>query len=240
MTAELIDFTVRIDTGRWSETVLRSIDLQVPDRQITALLGESGCGKSMVARALTGHLPGTAASSGEVRVGGSARALWEDGRIGYLPQAGIEAFAAGKGVGGQLRERAQRFGRWSVERACEAARYPVEMSELNPDQHSGGQIQRAALAAALLSAPSLLVVDEPTESLDTETGVAVWRTLRKYADSGPAVLTITQNVQMLVALAVADRIVVMREGWVVAAGPAGDVARLDEPYVQGFFRPFGR
>ena len=66
------------------------------------------------------------------------------------------------------------YRRWSVGRACAAARYPAEQADLYPDQHSGGPIQRAALAAALLPAPRVLVADEPAASLDTGTAYGVW------------------------------------------------------------------
>ncbi|WP_221635307.1 hypothetical protein [Actinomadura hallensis] len=57
MPAELCELTVRIDTGRWSETVLDAVDLVVPDGAVTALLREAGCGTSMAAAALTGSPP---------------------------------------------------------------------------------------------------------------------------------------------------------------------------------------
>ncbi|QWF82823.1 ATP-binding cassette domain-containing protein [Amycolatopsis sp. CA-230715] len=225
--AELRDVTVHIDTGRWSETVLDAVSLTVPEGRITALIGESGCGKSMTAAALTGRLPASAASSGQVRVTGT---------LGYVPQSGVTAFKPDQAVGTQLRELERLHRRWSVERACTAAGYPEDVAELLPQQHSGGQIQRAALAAALLPSPELLVADEPTASLDAENAYRVWKTLREYADEGAAVLVITQDVPLLAAIGAADRMVVLRAGRVVAADSAAAVAALDDQYVRGFFR----
>lgn len=240
-TAELRALTVRIDTGRWAETVLDAVDLDVPAGRITALLGESGCGKSMVAAALAGRLPASARSTGQVRVDG---AVVRDGRwrevrgrtVGLVPQEGVTAFDAGETVGAQLRELERRYGRWSLDRACEAARYPAELLDLRPGQHSGGQIQRAALAAALLPAPDVLIADEAAASLDLETAYGVWTTLRAYADGGAAVLAITHDVPMLTATRVADRVVLMRGGKVVATGALAELAALADPYVRGFFR----
>ncbi len=72
MTAELCRLTVRVDTGRWSETVLTEVDLVVPAGRITAVLGGPGAGKTMVGSALTGRLPATAQYQGRVLINGEA------------------------------------------------------------------------------------------------------------------------------------------------------------------------
>ena len=245
MPAELCELTVRVDTDRWSETVLDAVDLLVPDGKITALLGESGCGKSMAAAALTGSLPDSARVTGQVRIDGEpvlGQHRWRrlrGGTVGFLPQAGVTAFRAEDTVGAQLRELEDRYRRWSFDRACAAARYPTELADLHPHQHSGGQIQRAALAAALLPGPRVLIADEPTASLDTQTAYGVWATLRRYADAGAAVLVITHDVPMLASARIADHVVLMRGGKVTAAGRLTDLAALDDPYARGFFQPSG-
>ena len=240
--AELRDLTVRIETDRWSETALDGMDLVVPGGQIIALLGESGCGKSMAAAALTGTLPASARSSGEVRINGEPVHEWRllrGGTVGFVPQEGVTAFDSSETVGAQLRRLEDRHRRWSLDRACDAARYPAELFDLYPGQHSGGQIQRAALAAALLPSPGILVADEPAGSLDTETAYGVWTTLRRYADAGAAVLVVTHDVPMLTATRVADQLVVMRGGRVAAAGGTTELAAQTDPYVRGFFQPDG-
>ncbi|TDC53895.1 ABC transporter ATP-binding protein [Actinomadura sp. KC345] len=240
--AELRGLTVHIDTGRWSETALDGMDLVVPEGQIIALLGESGCGKSMAAAALTGTLPESAGSTGQVLIGGvpvdDPRRL-RGGTVGFVPQEGVTAFDPSDTVGAQLRRLERRHRQWSLDRACAAAHYPAELLELYPGQHSGGQIQRAALAAALLPSPGVLIADEPAGSLDTETAYGVWTTLRRYADAGAAVLVITHDVPMLTATRVADQLVLMRHGKVAAAGGTSEMAALADPYVRGFFQPDG-
>lgn len=241
MPAELRELTVHIDTGRWNETVLDAVDLVVPDGKITALLGESGCGKSMAAAALTGSLPDSARTTGQVRINGEpvhGRRQWlrlRAGTVGLLPQAGVTAFHTEDPVGAQLRVLEERYRRWSLDRACAAAGYPTELLDLYPNQHSGGQIQRAALAAALLPAPDVLVADEPTASLDTGLAYEVWVTLYKYAAEGAAVLAITHDVAMLTATGVADRLVLMRAGKITATGDLAALKALADPYVRGFF-----
>ncbi|MFB8277703.1 ATP-binding cassette domain-containing protein [Nocardia colli] len=237
MTAELRDLTVHIDTGRWSATVLTAVDLVVPRGQITAVLGEPGAGKTMVARALTGRLPATARHRGQVLINGEVVddrqwSLLRGSVVGYLPQEGVTAFEPETTVGTQLRALELHHRAWSIERACAAAHYPAYALDLLPQQNSGGQIQRAALAAALLPAPPVLIADGPTNSLDLETAYAVWKSLRDYADSGAAVLVISNEIQMLTAGGLADRMVIIREGRILAAGPAVQLSESADGYVR--------
>ncbi|MFI1461280.1 ATP-binding cassette domain-containing protein [Nocardia carnea] len=241
MSAELRCFTVHVDTGRWSDTVLTTVDLLVPPGLITALLGGPGAGKTMVAYALTGHLPGTAHSRGEVLIDGEVVPgdSWPElrgGTVGYIPQEGVTAFDPGKTVGAQLRELEQRHRAWSVHQACAAAHYPEYAADLLPHENSGGQIQRAALAAALIPAPAVLIADSPAASLDRETAYHVWKSLRDYADSGAAVLAISNDVPMLIAGGFADRMVIMHDGRILAAGSPAQLAESDDPHVRALIR----
>lgn len=127
-------------------------------------------------------------------------------------------------------------GTWTVERACAAAYYPTEALRLLPREHSAGQIQRAALAAALLTAPDVLVADSPTASLDQGTAYAVWKSLREYADTGAAVLVITHDIPLLTATGYADRLAIMRKGAVAAAGTLAELRDSDDPLVRMYLR----
>ncbi|MEV0852163.1 ATP-binding cassette domain-containing protein [Nocardia fluminea] len=241
MTAELCCLTVRVDTTRWSETVLEEVDLVVPAGQITAVLGGPGAGKSMAASALAGRLPATAQSRGQVLIDGEVAddQRWpalRDRVVGYVPQEGVTAFDTQKTVGAHLRALECSHRAWSVERACAAAHYPVEAADLLPDQHSGGQIQRAALAAALLPAPRVLIADGPTNSLDMGTAYGVWRSLRDYADSGAAVLVVSNEVRMLTHGGVADRMVILHAGRVLAAGTTAELGKSTDPFVRTLLR----
>lgn len=227
VTAELRSFTVDIDTGRWRDTVLTKVDLRVDAGQLTALLGGPGDGKTMIAYALTGRLPESARTTGEVLV---------DGSVGYIPQDGIDAFTPDRTVGVQLRDLEMRHGSWTVEQACAAAYYPPDALELYPQHNSAGQIQRAAFAAVLLTAPDVLVADGPTASLDQGTAYGVWKSLRGYADGGAAVLVITHDIPLLTATGYADRLVIIGKGQVLAAGTMTELSASDAPLVQMYFR----
>ncbi|NLU84395.1 ATP-binding cassette domain-containing protein [Rhodococcus sp. HNM0569] len=227
MVAGLRALTVDIDTGRWAGTVLENVNLEVTSGHVTAVLGGPGDGKTMVARALTGRLPETACVTGEVVV---------DGRVAYVPQDGIDAFAPDRSVADQLDELAQLYGKGSVEDACRAACYPLDAAELFPRHNSAGQIQRAALAAALATDPDVLVADGPTASLDRGAALWVWRSLRRCADDGAALLVVTHDVPLLVATGFADRVVVLEAGRVLADGPLAEVSAVADPRVQSYFR----
>lgn len=226
MAAELRSLTVDIDTGRWRDTVLTNVDLRVPGGQITALLGGPGDGKTMIAYALTGRLPASARVTGEVVV---------DGSVGYIPQDGIDAFDPHRPVGEQLRSIAAPARALTVDRACAAAYYPREMMDLLPKQHSAGQIQRAAIAAALRTAPDLLVADSPTASLDQGTAHAVWQSLRDYADTGAAVLVITHDLPLLTTTGYADHLAIIARGHIRATGTLPDLAATDDPLIRRYF-----
>ncbi|WP_280425895.1 ATP-binding cassette domain-containing protein [Nocardia carnea] len=228
MTAELRALTVHIDTGRWSDTVLTEVSLRVPAGCITALLGGPGAGKTMITWALTDRLPATARTTGEVLI---------EGTVGYIPQDGIDAFVPDRTVGEQLRTLEQRHGEWTVARACAAAYYPVDALESLPKHNSAGQIQRAAVAAALLVAPDVLIADGPTASLDRGTAFGVWKSLRECADNGMALLVVTGDVPMLTATGYADLIAIVEEGRLLAAGTIEELADSADPRVQSYFRP---
>ncbi|MGW4849416.1 ATP-binding cassette domain-containing protein [Nocardia brasiliensis] len=207
--------------------MLTEVDLRVRDGQVTVLLGGPGDGKTMVAYALTGRLPESARASGEVLV---------DGRVGYVPQDGIDAFARDRSVGAQLRELGSENGVRTVERACAAACYPPEALDLLPQHNSAGQIQRAAIAAALLTGPDVLIADSPTASLDQGTAFGVWQSIRQYADTGAAVLVITHDLSLLTATGYADHLVIMSRGQVVEAGTMDDLMVSEDPRVRMYFR----
>lgn len=226
MSAAVHALTVEVETERWSGRVLDGVDLSVPRGHLAALLGGPGAGKTMVARALVGRLPAAARTTGTVEV---------DGRIGYLPQDGIEAFAPDEPVGTQLRRLGERHQALTVEQACMTARCDADALGLLPGQHSAGQIQRAALAAALLTDPEVLVADAPTASLDVASGAGVWRGLRLLADAGAAVLVITHDVRTLAESGIADDVIILSRGRVLASGTVRELAASADPWVRMFF-----
>ena len=221
--ARVEGLTIRVDTGRWSATVVDGARLNLAGGSVTALLGDSGSGKSMLARALAGTLPVTAEVSGTLEVPS----------VAYVPQSGADAFSSSHTVGEQLCEIAHRHGT-DVAAACDRALYPADRLDLYVEQHSGGEIDRAALAAGFLAAPELLIVDEPSSSVDDGLAEVMWSALGAYPREmvpGAAVLVITSDIGLMSHSGIVDRVVMLRDGRVVADDEAAAVLGSDDPYI---------
>ena len=197
---------------------------------VTALLGDSGSGKSMLARALAGTLPSTAEASGTLDVPS----------VAYVPQSGADAFTSSHTVGEQLSGLADRHGT-DLETACDRALYPADRLDLYVEQHSGGEIDRAALAAGFLAAPELLIVDEPSSSVDDGLAKVMWSALGAYPREivpGAAVLVITSDIGLMSGSGIVDGIVMMRDGRVIADDEAAAMLDSDDPYISRFLGAF--
>lgn len=225
----LRDLTRAFGSGEAQVKALAGVDLEVAAGELVAVMGPSGSGKTTLL-SLAGGLD--APSSGEVVVEGvrlselSRRALARLRRtsIGYVFQDYnlIPALTAGENVALPLEldgMGARRAGKLAEQALAEvgldglAGRFPEEMS--------GGQRQRTAIARALIGDRRLMLADEPTGALDSQTSEAVMRLLRARCDAGAAGILVTHEPRFA---AYADRTVYLRDGRVVgsveAAGPA--------------------
>ena len=200
---------------------LDGVSLEVARGSMVALVGPSGCGKSTLLN-LVGcvDLP----TSGHVLVDGrdtselndDALTLLRRDRVGtifqffnLLPALSVEANVGLPLVlqGRPAREIAERVS---------AALGEVDLSDKArafPAQISGGQLQRAAIARAIVHQPAVLLADEPTGNLDSQNGENVLRLLRALADGGQAILMATHSAE---AAAVCDRTIRMHDGRIVS------------------------
>lgn len=195
--------TERLTRRFGSRTVLDSVDLDIAPGEFVALLGRSGSGKSTLLRALA-RIDHDVDGEGVLHVPANRAVVFQDARL--LPwarvldnvvlglrepdarQRGISALAE-VGLGG--RERA-----W-------------------PNQLSGGEQQRVALARSLVRSPELLLADEPFGALDALTRLRMHELLRVlYERHRPAVLLVTHDVDEAISLA--DRVLVLDEGRIVS------------------------
>ncbi|MFJ8672428.1 ABC transporter ATP-binding protein [Streptomyces sp. NPDC093589] len=206
-----------------------------------ALVGESGCGKSVLASALLGLLPGNARTAGSARLsggeGGGAdvelltaserelAAAVRGRRIGLVPQSPAAHLTPVRTVRSQLQETVReltgetRSGlRAAAERAARRAAFPADHLDRYPHQLSGGLAQRAATALALVGDAPLLVADEPTTGLDRDLVDRTVDELRRHADDGRALLMITHD--LAAAERIADRVAVMYAGRIVELADA--------------------
>ncbi|MFD5553643.1 ABC transporter ATP-binding protein [Streptomyces sp. NPDC127068] len=222
--------TVRALTARAGDTVLLdALDLDLHPGRITALVGPSGSGKTTAALALLGEAgPGVRlsgrVSAGDVPVvdvGGVTRAAAAlRGRVvAYMPQHPGSALNPARRTGAVLRELAglhRGAHRAPVADALAAAQLPSgrDTERRFPHQFSGGQRQRVALAQTLVCGPRLLVLDEPSTGLDTVTRMRLADELAELARSGPAILLLSHDHDLVRALA--DEVVVLDRGRVTA------------------------
>ncbi|MGV0836679.1 ATP-binding cassette domain-containing protein [Mycolicibacterium thermoresistibile] len=250
MAARLTGLTVDIATrpGRAAPVVrtLNAVDLQVPAGAVTALIGESGCGKSLVAAALCGLLPPGSVVTGRITVAGTDIACGDErqwrqlrGRhIGVVPQSAATSFTPVRPVGDQLAEVCRRLrADRTPAQLLAAVGLTVDVATRYPHQLSGGMAQRVAIAAALAGRPRLLLADEPTTGLDPDNAAMVWRLLADAAAEGAGVLVITHDLPALLRAQACEEVALMRAGTVVAQEPLPVMAARDDAYLSRFFAP---
>lgn len=185
--------------GFQGKNVLDAIDLDIPSGQFVALLGESGCGKTTLLRALAG-LDAHAQSAGVARVQGNVSVLFQDSRL--LPWLSvIDNLTLGL-THGQATAAAHALLN-DVGLGDKAQAWPATLS--------GGQKQRAALARSLLREPHVLLADEPFGALDALTRMRMHLLLRRLVERvRPTVILVTHDVDE--SLLLADRILVLKDG----------------------------
>ncbi|HOO20545.1 MAG TPA: ABC transporter ATP-binding protein [Kiritimatiellia bacterium] len=225
--------------------VAGEVDLILRAGRTTALVGESGCGKSITAAALGGLLPrGMNRDRGEIRwAGGGARGPGKG--LAYVFQDPGECLDPVFTIGNQIRESLPKEDRGRArERMVDLLRTvgfddPERVLASYPHQLSGGMQQRAMLAMALAGRPRVLVADEPTTALDVTVQAKILRLLadlQRKADL--AVLLITHN--LAVVAEIADEIHVMYAGRIVESGPVEILKNPRHPYVQGLLKALPR
>ncbi|MBN8881091.1 peptide/nickel transport system ATP-binding protein [Salana multivorans] len=227
------------------------LDLDIEPGEIVAIVGESGSGKSVTARSLVG-LAGEHATvrATELTIDGvDARNLsdraWRRLRgrsVGLVLQDALVSLDPLRRVGAEIGESLRRVLPGLLARGRRRERAiallgdvgvpnPAERIDAYPHELSGGLRQRALIASALAASPALLVADEPTTALDVTVQAQILQLLARLRDSGTALLLISHD--LAVVSAVADRILVMKDGLVVERGSTARVlAHPEHPYTR--------
>ena len=203
--------------------ILKNISFAVTAGTVVAVLGPSGSGKSTLARVMVGIWPDAV---GDVLLDDMPMERWNRSELGphlgYLPQD-VELFE------GSIAENIARLGEVDSAKVIEAARcagmhdmilrfpkgYDTPIGEAG-NLLSGGQRQRIGLARAIYGEPALVVLDEPNANLDDAGETALLRTVLELKAKGKTVFLITHRPG---AIAVADRLMILREGEIFADGP---------------------
>jgi putative ABC transport system ATP-binding protein len=215
---------------------LRTVDLQVAEGEFMALMGPSGCGKSTLLHLLGGLDRPTTGEIylGERRVDRLSEAAWaviRRRRIGYMFQSfnlianltaaeniELPALMAGASNAEARRRRLELMQHLGIE----------PQAGLPPGRMSGGQQQRVALARALINQPDVLLADEPTGNLDSQSAREVIGVLRQCHERGQTVVLVTHDANVASA---ADRVVRLRDGQIVGEShlqgrePSADILR---------------
>jgi peptide/nickel transport system ATP-binding protein len=231
--------------------VVRDLSVVLSAGQITALVGETGSGKTMTALALLRLLPpGASATATTIRLGDRDLAALNEqqmtavrgSRISMIFQDPLAALNPVRTIGFQIAEPLRAHhgltGRQATRRAVELlAQMGMPDPEHNvkryPHELSGGMRQRVLIAAALACDPDVLIADEPTTALDVTIQAQILGLIRSETERrGLAVLLVTHD--LAVAASVADRIQVMYGGTTVEEGRSRDVISApNHPYTCG-------
>jgi len=204
------------------------VSLRLQRGEVHAVIGESGCGKSTIAQAMTGLLPRTAQVSGSVLYEGESLFGQEKRLLGrhiaLIPQSTTTFLTPVRTVGDQLAETVHVLGgQRTPDELMEIVDLDPDALSLYPHEISGGMAQRAAVAFALAGNPQVIIADEPTASLDPECTVGLLRLLRSIADCGAAIMLITHDIGALISTGIADRLTVVYASRVVEQGAARDL-----------------
>jgi peptide/nickel transport system ATP-binding protein len=233
---------------------VRGVDLSLAEQESVGVLGESGSGKSSLAAALLRLLPANAGVvAGDILFRGRGLSTLRRGELRQLRGAQVALISQEPAlalnpvlpVGRQIQDVLESHFTLDETQCREKATAmlhdvgfddPERILRAYPHQLSGGERQRAAIAQALICQPAFLIADEPLSSLDAVTQSEVLRLLQRLRrELKLAMLFITHNAGVLAALA--DRVVVMREGEIVASGKLDDLRRNPDPYIRSLIHP---
>ena len=219
------------------------VSLSVMRGEVTALIGGSGTGKSVLLKEIIGLIRPV---SGNIKLFGED--VWQASeselmalrrRFGVLFQDGalFSSLNVEQNVAAPLREHTTL----PLEECLELARLKIALAGLPasactkmPSELSGGMRKRAALARALALDPELLFLDEPTSGLDPISARAFDRLIRLLSDSlGLTVFLVTHDLDTL--LAMVDRIIVLSQGKVLGQGTVEELKKIDDEWLRDYF-----
>jgi branched-chain amino acid transport system ATP-binding protein len=213
-----------------SSHVLHGVDIRIERGQTVGLLGRNGMGKSTLIRTLLGHV---VEREGQIRIDGHDLSR---GRPHQVARLGVAYVPEGRGVFPNLSVRenllmAARPARdvqaaWTLDRTLKTfPRLAERLGHLGA-QLSGGEQQMLAIGRALMTQPSLLVLDEATEGLAPQVVTEIWRVIESVRSDGIATLIVDRDYRKVAAQS--DHLVVLQKGQVVLAGASAPLRHSAE------------
>lgn len=203
----------RVEAGYGHTRVLHGIDLKVSDKPV-ALMGRNGMGKSTLAQVIMG-LNATSSGTityGDVRLTGLSPTKIANAGIGYVPQ-GRRVFPS-LTVDEHLRILEKRNGQWSAKKVYDLFPRLAERKKNGGAMLSGGEQQMLAIGRALMTNPTLLLMDEPSEGLAPAIVEHLGNSLRDLVAQGQRILLIEQN--LIFASNLCDEIIILSNGEIQA------------------------
>ncbi len=222
--------------------VISDLHLTVRPGEIVAVAGSSGSGKSLLASAILGILPGNATVRGHLHYRGQEMTCDRQARlrgteIALVPQSVAyldPLMKVGKQVDGHMKpypteKRRGLFRRFGL---------PENTEKLYPFQLSGGMARRVLVSTAMIADANLIIADEPTPGMSLDQALEALKMFREMANAGKAVILITHDIDL--AFEFADRVAVFYAGTTVETAPAADFRTgpeaLRHPYSQALWR----
>ena len=222
--------------------VISDLHLTVRPGEVVAIAGSSGSGKSLLASAILGILPGNATVHGHLHYKGSQltperQAQLRGTEIALVPQSIAyldPLMKVGKQADGHRKprpteKRRKLFARFGL---------PEKTEQLYAFQLSGGMARRVLVSTALITDAQLIIADEPTPGMSLDQAMEALKLFRTLADEGRSVILITHDIDL--AFAFADRVAVFYAGTTVEIAPAADFRTgpeaLRHPYSQALWR----
>jgi oligopeptide/dipeptide ABC transporter ATP-binding protein len=250
---ELRNLTIEYRLAAGKARAVDGISLSLEEGEYLGLVGESGCGKSTIAKAILGILP----SNGRV-IGGEIlyrgrdiahlstqelnRLRWRE--ISMVPQSAMNGFDPVYTIEQQITEAIDVHVDWTAEQKRARIQEMFAMVGLErgrlrdyPHQFSGGMRQRAMIAMAMVLDPTVVVADEPTTGLDVIVQDQILHRIKQiHAELGKTMLLITHD--MAIVAENCDRIAVMYAGKIVEYGAHDVLERPFHPYTMGLCNAF--
>jgi len=255
---DINDLSIQYRTQEGPINAVRNVSFSIGENETFGLVGESGCGKSTIAKGILRILPPNGEiTNGSVDLNLSNRTVdlattdmktlreirWDE--VSMIAQSAMNALDPVYTIGEQIVEAIQIHEDTSTKEARERTRELFEMVGLDPEridsyphQLSGGMRQRAMIAMALALEPSLILADEPTTALDVITQDHILEEINELKERlGSSMLIITHDISVVAETC--DRVGVMYGGELVEVGPIEEVfVNPEHPYTLGLLNAF--
>ena len=251
---QIQELNVEYRTGRGAVRAVENVSFDLYPNEVFGLAGESGCGKTTVANAITRLLKPPAYITGGrimfrdidiLRMSPEELRAFRWDQLSIVFQSAMNALNPVLTIGNQIIDAMQAHQSISYEQARGQAKQllrtvgiDVQRVDSYPHQLSGGMRQRAVIAIALALNPELIIMDEPTTALDVVVQKQILQEIKELrAQFGFSILFITHDLSLLVEIS--DRIGIMYAGKFVEAGPAHDIfSDPKHPYTDRLMNSF--